>query len=93
MRSRRGGIAGCAAADRIACWRYDAHSRFGPYCWDYWQMKNHQVHCVPGEVFGREDGLDKLATLIDDHASPTIWTLPSATSLSTMMGASAVQLK
>ena len=69
MRSRRGGISwftllliGLLAGGTMLT------HRFGPYYWDYWQMKEITKSTArTWKMFGREDGLDKLATLIDDR--------------------------
>ena len=41
--------------------------RFGPYYWDYWQMKEITKTAVrTWKIVGRQAGEDKLVTMIDD---------------------------
>ncbi len=41
--------------------------RFGPYYWDFWQMKEITKTAVrTWKIVGRQAGEDKLVTMIDD---------------------------
>ena len=42
--------------------------RFGPYYWDYWQMKEiTKTTARTWRILGRQTALDKLRTMIDDR--------------------------
>ena len=68
MRSRRGGFSALTlivgllvAATTVMVFR------FGPYYWDYWQMKEITKSTVrTWKIVGRQAGEDKLVSMIDD---------------------------